>query len=453
MMARRRALGGSGARARRAQEDVLSPGADQRQRRPSPTCSRAPARRCRRAPPPRSPGCCATCCAIPTSAHASCRSSPTKRARSVSTRCSASTRSTRRSGRRYEPVDAELLLSYREASNGRILEEGITEAGSMASLTAAGTVVRDVGPADDPVLHLLFDVRLPAGRRPHLVASATSAAAASCSAPPPVAPRSRARACSTATARASCSRRRTRTAAAYDPAFAYEMARHRPRRHRAHVRRRARGLLLLHHPLQRELPDAGDARGRRGRHRARSVPLPARRRSRATDPARSAQILASGTAMLAALDAQKMLADEYGVARRRVERDELQDAARGGARPPSGGTVCTPPTRARTPYVTELLGDSEGPVVAVTDFMKAVPDQIGRFVPEAVRPRSAPTATASPTRGPRCGATSRWTRRSIVIAVLQGLARDRGDQGRGRGRGHRALRHRPRQGRPAPHLT
>src|SRR5205807_7774176 len=42
-------------------------------------------------------------------------------------------------GQRYQPVDAELLLSYREASNGRILEEGITEAGSMAATTAAGT--------------------------------------------------------------------------------------------------------------------------------------------------------------------------------------------------------------------------------------------------------------------------------------------------------------------------
>ena len=42
-------------------------------------------------------------------------------------------------GQMYEPVDAELLLSYQEASNGRILEEGITEAGSMASFTAAGT--------------------------------------------------------------------------------------------------------------------------------------------------------------------------------------------------------------------------------------------------------------------------------------------------------------------------
>ena len=42
-------------------------------------------------------------------------------------------------GQRYEPVDADLLLSYQEASDGQILEEGITEAGSMASFTAAGT--------------------------------------------------------------------------------------------------------------------------------------------------------------------------------------------------------------------------------------------------------------------------------------------------------------------------
>jgi pyruvate dehydrogenase E1 component len=42
-------------------------------------------------------------------------------------------------GQRYEPVDAKLLLSYNEATDGQLLEEGITEAGSMASCTAAGT--------------------------------------------------------------------------------------------------------------------------------------------------------------------------------------------------------------------------------------------------------------------------------------------------------------------------
>src|SRR5258707_7213941 len=42
-------------------------------------------------------------------------------------------------GQRYSPVDSELLLSYREAKDGQVLEEGITEAGSMASLQAAAT--------------------------------------------------------------------------------------------------------------------------------------------------------------------------------------------------------------------------------------------------------------------------------------------------------------------------
>ena len=42
-------------------------------------------------------------------------------------------------GQRYEPVDSNLVLSYREANDGQVLEEGITEAGSMASFQAAGT--------------------------------------------------------------------------------------------------------------------------------------------------------------------------------------------------------------------------------------------------------------------------------------------------------------------------
>jgi pyruvate dehydrogenase E1 component len=42
-------------------------------------------------------------------------------------------------GQRYEPVDSDLVLSYREAVDGQVLEEGITEAGSVASLQAAAT--------------------------------------------------------------------------------------------------------------------------------------------------------------------------------------------------------------------------------------------------------------------------------------------------------------------------
>ncbi len=48
-------------------------------------------------------------------------------------------------GQLYEPVDSHLLLYYREAKNGQILEEGITEAGSMASFAAAGTAYASHG--------------------------------------------------------------------------------------------------------------------------------------------------------------------------------------------------------------------------------------------------------------------------------------------------------------------
>jgi len=45
----------------------------------------------------------------------------------------------------YKPVDSDVFLYYKEAKDGQILEEGITEAGSMASFTAAGTAYATYG--------------------------------------------------------------------------------------------------------------------------------------------------------------------------------------------------------------------------------------------------------------------------------------------------------------------
>jgi pyruvate dehydrogenase E1 component len=64
-------------------------------------------------------------------------------------------------GQLYEPVDRQSLLYYKEAIDGQILEEGITEAGSMASFLAAGTSYANHGLKYDSVLYLLFDVWLP----------------------------------------------------------------------------------------------------------------------------------------------------------------------------------------------------------------------------------------------------------------------------------------------------
>jgi pyruvate dehydrogenase E1 component len=80
-----------------------------------------------------------------------------------------------------------------------------------------------------------------------------------------------------------------------------------------------------------------------------------------------------------------------------------------------------------TPLVTRLLGESEGPIVAVTDFMRAVPDQISRWVPEGRRYVSLGTD------GYGRSDTRESLRRffetdaaHVVVAVLSGLAADGG---------------------------
>ena len=68
-----------------------------------------------------------------------------KRARSVWSRCSASSASTPARASSTSRIDAEMFLYYKEAKDGQILEEGITEAGSMSSFTAAGTAYANYG--------------------------------------------------------------------------------------------------------------------------------------------------------------------------------------------------------------------------------------------------------------------------------------------------------------------
>jgi pyruvate dehydrogenase E1 component len=104
-------------------------------------------------------------------------------------------------GQSYEPEDIGSVLSYREALDGQILEEGISEAGAIASWTAAATSYSVHGHA---MLPSTSTTRCSAssawamrsGPRP------TSARAASCWAPPRAAPRWAAKACSTRTAAA-----------------------------------------------------------------------------------------------------------------------------------------------------------------------------------------------------------------------------------------------------------
>jgi pyruvate dehydrogenase E1 component len=81
-----------------------------------------------------------------------------------------------------------------------------------------------------------------------------------------------------------------------------------------------------------------------------------------------------------------------------------------------------PSEQARTPYVTEVLSDAPGPVVAVSDWMRAVPDQISRWVPGDYSSLGTDGYGRSDTRG----ALRRYFHvdaESTVVAVLTELAR------------------------------
>ena len=104
-------------------------------------------------------------------------------------------------GQLYEPVDMDTLLYYKEATDGQILEEGITEAGSMSSFIAAGTAYATHGVNTIPffIYYSMFGFQ----RVGDLIwAAADRARAASCSAAPPAGRRWPAKGCSTRTATA-----------------------------------------------------------------------------------------------------------------------------------------------------------------------------------------------------------------------------------------------------------
>ncbi len=212
------------------------------------------------------------------------------------------------------------LLYYKEAKDGQILEEGITEAGSISSFIAAGTAYSTYGVNTIPffIFYSMFGFqrvgdfiwaaadarvpRIPARRHgwPH-DAGGRRAAAPGRQQPHPRAFR--------ADVPGLRSRLRLRT------------GRDHRRRHPADVRRERAGL-LLHHRDERAVRDAGDARGRARRHHQGSVPAssPPRQRpgsARAThrqrsDPERGRQ--GAGPAR------------QVRRLGRRLERDELQRA-------------------------------------------------------------------------------------------------------------------------------
>jgi pyruvate dehydrogenase E1 component len=135
-----------------------------------------------------------------------------------------------------------------------------------------------------------------------------------------------------------------------------------------------------------------------------------------------ATILFSGTAWQAAATARRLLADDWG-----VDADLWSATSYKSLREEAMSTErwnrLHPGQPGRVPYVAERLAESDGPIVAVTDFMRSVPDQVARWMPRRFLSLGTDGFGRSDTRD----VLRRFFEVDaghIVIAVLSGLAAD-----------------------------
>jgi pyruvate dehydrogenase E1 component len=135
-----------------------------------------------------------------------------------------------------------------------------------------------------------------------------------------------------------------------------------------------------------------------------------------------AQVLGSGVILREALRAQEILAEKFEVAADVWSATSWQQL-RTEALACERWNRLHPGEPARVPYVTQQLERAKGPVVAVSDSIKAVPDMIGRWVPRTFLPLGTDGFGRSDTR-PALRRHFEIDAEHVVVAVLSELHRD-----------------------------
>jgi pyruvate dehydrogenase E1 component len=281
-------------------------------------------------------------------------------------------------GQKYEPVDSHLLLYYRESRDGQLLEEGITEAGSMASFTAAGTAKVTHGVHTIPFFffYSMFGLQ----RIGDMVWAAGDARCRGFL--------------------IGCTSGRTTLAGeglqhqdghshllastfpnliSYDPAFAYEIA--------VIVRDGIRRMYQEREPVmyyitvqnepypQPAMPEGVEEGILKGLYKFRAAKEPKNKPR--------VHLFGSDAILREALAAQEVLADKFGVAAD-VWSATSYTMLRREALACERWNLLHPEEIPRVPYVAKMLAEEPWPVVATGDYMKAVPDQIARWVPRGM---------------------------------------------------------------------
>jgi len=297
-------------------------------------------------------------------------------------------------GQLYEPVDSANLLFYKESTDGQILEEGITEAGAMSSFIAAGTAYSTRGVPMIPFFtyYSMFGFQ----RVGDLIWQAADM-------------RARGFLMGATAGRTTLLGEGLQhqdghsmllastvpSLQAYDPAFAYEIGaivKHGIERMYGQATDLDNGEPLdpdsiFYIALYNEnyvMPALDDEGGTTAGFEEGAVRGLYRWQAAPDGPSKRATILFSGVSHGAARQAVTDLAEHYDVAAElwsATSYKRLREQALSTER----WNRLHPSQPARTPLVTKLLGESQGPITAVSDWMKTVPEQIARFVPEGRR--------------------------------------------------------------------
>jgi pyruvate dehydrogenase E1 component len=278
-------------------------------------------------------------------------------------------------GQLYEPFDAKTLKAYREAKNGQILEEGITEAGSMSSFLAAGTAYANHGIQMMPffIYYSMFGFQ----RIGDLIWAAADM-------------RTRGFLLGGTAGRTTLMGEglqhqdgHSHVAAAwvpnmvaYDPAWAYELAIivQDGMRRMFHEQEDVFYYVTLYNEDYRmpPLPKGVEEGILRGMYKFR----PAAVKGKGT----KVHLLGSGPILRDALQAQEILAERYGVAADVWSVTSYKELRR-DALAAERWNMLHPTEQPRRSYLETLLAKEQGLFIAASDYMKLVPDMIGRWVP------------------------------------------------------------------------
>ncbi len=323
-------------------------------------------------------------------------------------------------GQQYDSVDRKLLLSYKESAEGQMLHEGISEAGAVASATAAGSAYSTHGEHMIPfyIFYSMFGFQRTGDSiwamadqlaRGFLIGATAGRTTLT------------GEGLQHADGHSPLLAATNPAVVHYDPAFAYEVA---------HVMQsgleRMYGtggpngngedvifyVTVYNEPVsQPKEPEDVDVEGiLRGIHHV----------STADGEGPRVQLLASGVGYPWIDKAASMLAEDWGVRADTWSVTSWNELARDGAEAEKWNLL-NPAEPKRRAFVTERLEGAAGPVVAVSDYMRAVPLQIARWVPADYRVLGADGFGFADTRA----AARRFFQidaESVVVQALQALA-------------------------------